>query len=248
MFDQTFVDGSGKTNKSWAVALSFVLESLAVGVLILVPLLWTEALPRAMRFSMLTAPAPPPPAPPPPHPVRTAVKKAAPRRFIGRALQAPSEIPAHAAIFTDERQPLEVSAGVVGFDAAVDLDGIGLGGPAVLPPPPPPVRAPPPPETPKRQEEPVRQSSGVQAARCIHCPKPPYPPIARQARIHGAVVLSAIIARDGTVKKLSVVSTANPLLTKAAMDAVAQWIYVPTILNREPVEVSTAITINFALQ
>ncbi len=61
-------------------------------------------------------------------------------------------------------------------------------------------------------------------------------------------MLSAIIAKDGTVQRLTVVSSANPLLISAAIDAVKRWVYIPTILNREPVEVVTEITVNFALQ
>ena len=68
MFDQTFVDGVGKTNKSWTVTLSFGFQILVVGVLILLPLIFTDVLPKAQLASMLIAPAPPPPPPPPPPP------------------------------------------------------------------------------------------------------------------------------------------------------------------------------------
>ena len=68
MFDQTFVDGVGKTNKSWTVTLSFGLEFVAIGVMVIIPLIWTEVLPKASLVNMLTAPAPPPPPPPPPPP------------------------------------------------------------------------------------------------------------------------------------------------------------------------------------
>jgi protein TonB len=67
------------------------------------------------------------------------------------------------------------------------------------------------------------------------------------ARLQGVVVLEAVIARDGTVDSLRVVS-GNPLLTPAALDAVRQWKYQPTMLNREPVEVITTITVTFTLQ
>ena len=99
-----------------------------------------------------------------------------------------------------------------------------------------------------KQEGPVRQSSGVQAAKLVNGPKPAYPQIAKQARIQGAVVLQAIIGKDGSVQQLKVISSANPLLTPAAMEAVKKWVYIPTILNNEPVEVITEITVNFTLQ
>ena len=246
MFEQTFVDGMGKTHKSWTVLLSFAMECIAVGILVLIPLLWTNPLPGAWRLNVLTAPAPPPPAQPPP-PRETRVVKVQ-RRYLGHSLVAPPAIPVHAPIFTEQQQAL--GDAVNGLDASIDLSGIAAAGPTVIQPlPQPVVRVPPPPaDIPKHQEGPIRQSSGVQAAKCFNCPKPAYPPLAKQARIQGAVVLSAIIAKDGTVKNLTVVSSANPLLMAAAMDAVKKWVYIPTILSNEPVEVSTEITVNFSLR
>jgi periplasmic protein TonB len=75
---------------------------------------------------------------------------------------------------------------------------------------------------------------------------PVYPPLARQARIAGAVMLEGIIARDGTVKNLRVLS-GHPLLAGAALEAVRQWRYRPTLLNGEPVEVIAPIAVNFVL-
>jgi protein TonB len=250
MFDQTFVDGVGKTHKSWTVTLSFALEFALVGVMILVPLIWTEVLPKTSLVSMLTAPAPPPPPPPPPPPQQVVkVQHVVQRQFNGQVLQAPREIPHQVAMITeDQLAPLNTGAGVGGIEGGIPggLGGIGISsiGQAPPPPPPPPVVK----EVKPKQEGPIRQSSGVQAAKCVNCPKPAYPPIAKQARIQGAVVLSAVIAKDGTVAKLTVVSSSNPLLTPAAMEAVKKWVYIPTILNTEPVEVATEITVNFTLQ
>ncbi len=94
----------------------------------------------------------------------------------------------------------------------------------------------------------IRQSSGVQAAKIIQNPEPVYPPIARQARIQGTVTLDATIAPDGTVQRLVLLSSSNPLLTPAAMDAVKKWTYQPTILNGQPVTVSTTVDVNFRIQ
>ena len=80
----------------------------------------------------------------------------------------------------------------------------------------------------------------------IHQVKPTYPPLAKQARIQGAVVLQAVIGKDGTIQNLRVVS-GHPMLTPAAIDAVKQWRYKPYFLNGEPVEVETQITVNFTL-
>jgi len=86
----------------------------------------------------------------------------------------------------------------------------------------------------------------VQQAKLIRQVKPVYPPLARQARIQGTVRLTAIIARDGTIQELQVVS-GHPLLVPAALEAVKQWVYQPTLLNGEPVEVITQIDVNFTL-
>jgi protein TonB len=75
--------------------------------------------------------------------------------------------------------------------------------------------------------------------------QPTYPPLARQARIQGVVILDAVIAKDGSVDELKVIS-GHPLLTGAAIDAVKQWKYKPTTLNGEPVEVQTTITVTFS--
>jgi protein TonB len=86
----------------------------------------------------------------------------------------------------------------------------------------------------------------VQAAKLVSQQRPEYPPLARQARITGVVRFSATIAKDGGVAKLELVS-GHPLLVQAATDAVSKWVYQPTLLNGEPVEVLTQIDVNFTL-
>jgi protein TonB len=76
--------------------------------------------------------------------------------------------------------------------------------------------------------------------------QPLYPPIARQARVQGAVELRAIISKNGTIENLLVVS-GHPMLSAAAIEAVRQWRYRPYLLNGEPIEVETEITVNFLL-
>src|SRR5271165_4200238 len=92
----------------------------------------------------------------------------------------------------------------------------------------------------------VRVSSGVAQGLLVHQVKPAYPTLAVQARIQGTVVLQAVIAKDGTVQDLRVVSR-HPLLVQAAMDAVKLWRYKPYLLNDQPVEVDTQINVNFTL-
>jgi protein TonB len=80
----------------------------------------------------------------------------------------------------------------------------------------------------------------------IYKVQPVYPPLARSARVQGSVVLRAVISRAGTIENLQVLS-GHPLLVKAAREAVEQWRYRPYILNGEPVEVETQVTVNFLL-
>jgi TonB family protein len=92
----------------------------------------------------------------------------------------------------------------------------------------------------------IRVGGNVQAEMAISAPKPVYPPQAKQARIQGTVRMNVVIGKDGTVKDLQVAS-GHPLLVDTAADAVRQWVYKPTLLNGNPVEVVTVVDVNFTL-
>jgi periplasmic protein TonB len=92
----------------------------------------------------------------------------------------------------------------------------------------------------------VRVSEGVQQALLVRRVLPVYPELAKRIRLDGTVVLRAVIGRDGMVRSVEVV-TGHPMLAKAAREAVLEWRYQPTLLNGEPVEVETAITVHFVL-
>ncbi len=92
----------------------------------------------------------------------------------------------------------------------------------------------------------IRIGGNVQATKLISQPKPMYPVEAKQARIQGTVSLLATIAKDGTIVNLEVIS-GHPLLVPSALDAVKQWVYQPTLLNGNPVEVETQIDVNYTL-
>jgi protein TonB len=96
----------------------------------------------------------------------------------------------------------------------------------------------------EKPKGPVRVSSGVVAGNAISQPKPVYPPIARAAHVSGAVVLHAIISKEGTIKNLEVISGPE-MLKNSALEAVRNWRYRPYVLNGEPTEVETTITVNF---
>ena len=80
----------------------------------------------------------------------------------------------------------------------------------------------------------------------VHRVQPTYPPIAKAAGIQGAVVLRAVISKEGTIENLSVQS-GHPLLVKAALEAVSQWRYRPYLWNGDPFEVETQVMVNFVL-
>jgi len=92
---------------------------------------------------------------------------------------------------------------------------------------------------------PVRVSH-ISEGNLIRKVQPAYPPLARSARIQGVVVLQAVISKQGSIENLQVL-TGHPLLVPAAIEAVRQWHYRPYVLNNEPVEVETQITVNFSL-
>ena len=85
----------------------------------------------------------------------------------------------------------------------------------------------------------------MQQAKLVRQVPPVYPPEARQAGVSGVVRLNVVVAKDGTVANIEV-ALGPPMLAQAAIDAVRQWVYRPTLLNGVPVEVSTMVEINFA--
>jgi protein TonB len=87
----------------------------------------------------------------------------------------------------------------------------------------------------------------VQSAKLVNQVAPQYPPLARQARIQGTVRLEAVINKEGRIEELKVVS-GHPMLVQAALAAVQQWEYQPTMLNGAPVEVITTIDVNFTMR
>jgi protein TonB len=231
--------------KRATLPIAYIFEALVIGGMILYPLIYTSALPKAQLMTFLSAPPPPPPPPPPP-----AAAAPAPR-IIHRVsmediMRAPTVIPKTVAQVKDEPEPPPTSVGVVGgVPGGVPGGNMGgvlggvLGGVMSSAPPPPP---PPKPQTPQR----IRVGGQVEGARLIFGPKPEYPPLAKMARIQGEVRLDALISKEGTIENLKVIS-GHPLLVSAAMAAVQRWRYQPTMLNGDAVEVATEIDVNFTL-
>ncbi|HKW97037.1 MAG TPA: energy transducer TonB [Bryobacteraceae bacterium] len=248
MFEQTFIPRS-KTRKPWTVLVAFIGELALVGVGVLVPLTFVQALPQEQLMTYLVAPTPPPPPPPPPAHLPKAAKVIT-RSIVPHKLFEPHFVPKAIGIPKQQEmvappQAAGITSGVVGGVPGGQLGGaiggvIGSTG-AVLPPPPPPPAAP---KAPAPQR--IRVGGNVQEGLLIHKVTPEYPTIARTARIQGVVRLSAVIGKDGRVRSLHVIS-GHPLLVRAALTAVARWTYKPTLLNGVPVEVETEVDVRFEL-
>jgi periplasmic protein TonB len=236
MFDD-LVECSSTARKSKTgvgMLISIVVQALILGILILIPLIYTQALPKAFLSTLLVAPAPPPPPPPPAQALVKAIKPV--KLITGGKLMAPKSIPKDITIIKEDAPPPDIAQPSV-FGGIAGANIISAGPVGGFAPPPPPKAA-----TPAR----IKQGGNVTAASIITQTRPVYPPLARQARIQGSVVLHAIIDKDGKVAQLEVVS-GHPLLVQAALDAVREWRYKPTELNGDPVEVDTTITVTFTM-
>jgi len=240
MFEDSLVESSGriKTKRGWTTFLSFGLQMVLLGVLVLIPLIYTEALPKAQMMTFIAAPPPPPPPPPPPAVAPVKVVKVQ-TEIVNNQLRAPTKIPKKIEMVKEDEAPPQMAGVVGGVAGGVPGGAMGgvLGGIVGSSLPPPKVAAP---------QKPLRVSSGVVAGNKISGPNPSYPAIAKTARIQGQVVLQATISKGGTIENLHAVS-GPPMLYQSAIDAVRQWRYKPYILNGEAVEVETTIQVNFTL-
>ncbi|HLK34031.1 MAG TPA: energy transducer TonB [Terriglobales bacterium] len=244
MFEDSLLESGGRlrTKRGMTTTVSFLLQIFLVGILVLIPLLYTEALPKQQLMTFLVAPPPPPPPPPPPAAVPQRVVKVVQTDIINGELRTPTKIPKKVEMIKEEEAPPPVmsAAGVVGgVPGGVPGGQMGgvIGGIISSTPVAVPKVA-----TPQR----VRVSQGVSQGLLIHRVQPMYPPLARQARIQGTVILQAEISKDGTIENLRLIS-GHPMLAPSAIEAVKQWRYKPYFLNGEPVAVETQITVNFTL-
>jgi protein TonB len=248
MFSDSLLEfGAQKKRKFFATTTSFIVNGLIICLMLAVPLMFTEQLPKAQLLTFLVAPPPPPPPPPPAaQQVQTVVKQIQTDLLNTGGLRTPTRIPQKIQMIKEAEAPppMAASGGVVG-GVPGGIPGGQLGGVigsvisstsslAVVP-----KFAP---ATPQR----IRISAGVTKGMCIHRTEPIYPPLARSARIQGNVILSAIIDTNGQITNLQLVS-GHPMLVPAAIAAVRQWRYKPYLLNGQPVEVETTITVIFVL-
>jgi protein TonB len=158
---------------------------------------------------------------------------------IDQGLHAPTKIPKDIKNVKDDAPPPPQMAGVAGMAGMGGPGGPGgvFGGAGMGTAPTPVVRV-------EKPKGPTRVSAGVIAGNILVKTNPVYPPIAKAAHVSGTVVLHALISKSGTIDNLTVVSGPE-MLRAAALDAVRTWRYKPYLLNGEPTEVDTTVTVNF---
>ncbi len=237
MFADSLLETSWRqrSRRSWTTFSSFGLQALIVGILLLLPLLRPVALPFLKPLSTPVMLAPPRALPPQQSLHATTLTQS---NLIDESLIAPRTIPNHVLNVDETAAPPQFigGAGLVpgGMgDAHGILGAIGNGANPIMLAPPPPTLI-------------HLRVSRMMEGNLIHRVDPTYPPMARIARVQGSVVLSAIISKEGTIENVKVL-TGHPMLVQAAEAAVKQWRYKPYILNDQPVEVETQITVNFLL-
>jgi periplasmic protein TonB len=216
--------------------LAFAVQAAVVGVLLLIPLLFTEGLDLYKSNSTLLVAPPPPAAPPPPMVHAQAV---APKQFVIKPqLTAPTVIPRKIAVSApDAGAAPSVSDMTGGVPGGVgDVLGGSLAG---APPPPAPAVA-------ARPKGPIRISTGMKEPRLLYAPNPVYSPIAKAAHIEGTVILDAIIDEHGNVVEVHAVS-GPALLMSSALKAVSERKYEPTILDGEPTAIRLNVKVEFKL-
>jgi periplasmic protein TonB len=216
--------------RGWTTLVSLAIQTFFVGTLILVPMLFTDALPFHVPREVVQIPSAPQSA------QSEAAASIQPRHHaevLSERIQVPRSVPTEIIHFNDLS-----STRFSGNSVPPDPSGIvsaGTGGPQIFA-----FLHMGTSVTPTIQKTPPKQGL------LIRYVKPVYPRLAQAAGVQGEVVLQAIIGKDGRIENLRAIS-GNPLLVKAALDAVQQWRYHPYLLNSEPVEVETQITVRFTV-
>ncbi|PYX32351.1 MAG: hypothetical protein DMG80_08205 [Acidobacteria bacterium] len=220
--------------RGWSAAASFTLQAMVLSLLLAIPMFWVQGPPRLQWLQTITVPPMRSPAAPTEVP-RERHSAGTFRNLLNNQFYMPRYIPSTTPRSEDRDVSSAPDPSNMHFSRG-NTDGVpnGLGDaiPAVTPKPPTPTH-------------PIRISHWSEG-NVIFRIQPTYPPLARQARIQGPVQLRAIISKAGTIERLTVES-GHPILSGAAIDAVRQWRYRPYLLNDEPVEIETEITVNFVL-
>ena len=237
MFQQSILSIE-ESRRPWTFGVSLLAQALFIAIAVLIPLLAEPMMPALnAAIVSLQPPRPPRAAVPAPPPQQIAVART---QSFSAVLVQPREMPDRARINAEPLPPMGAIGPVSPVFSVEGGDIAEIIGVPIAPQPPEPAAEP---EAPAR---PVRVGGAVQAARITRRVLPVYPPLARTTKVSGTVRLHAIIAADGSIAELNVVS-GHPWLVAAAFDAVKQWLYRPTVLNGKPVPVDTQIEVTFTL-
>jgi len=234
MFEDSTFESSGRIrtrSRGWMIA-AFIFNGSILLALILIPLLYPQALPHQLVAYLMEVPAPPTlPQPQPQPPAHAAPFHS---EMDQGHIFAPPRIPPYIAIVGKPEAP--PTAEIPGWETASALPN----GPESI------FRGQPTPTVRPDLRGPVRLPSSIVAGLLIHKTIPVYPAIAKAIRLEGTVVLQATISKAGTIENLHVVSGPAPF-QQATLDAVKSWRYKPYLLNGEPVEVETTVNVVFTL-
>jgi protein TonB len=254
MFEQSTVPRGSNLKRFCTTSLGMIGQAVLVGFAVLAPMLWPQILPRATFVMTIAPPGPPPPVTPAGQTVRSRATRTTTTHSL--MITEPPRIPTTIPVVNDPPPEPHGGPGVPGI---VDAMGSGQNGvpggliseilrQAEVPPVTHAAAERPRPVVAQEPTTPVRiHVSEVQMARLLRRVEPVYPPIAKSARISGTVQLEGVIGVDGRLRELRVLS-GHPFLSRAALDAVSQWVYAPTILNGRAVEVVAPITVTFILK
>ena len=224
--------------------VSLLAHAVIICLVIVIPLVFFSSLQAEELLTFLYAPPAPPPPPPAPAPPASHADKV--RNYRVDVDLPPDHIPAGVfPVPPDESSPIEIDVGRI---AALAGSGRTAGAGGGLPPGVvtlPPIQAPPEPRRPSTPPPPVRVAN-LETSRLIHKVSPVYPETARRAHVSGDVILEAVIDEEGNVSAVKVLS-GHVLLVDAAVQAVKQWKYSPTILTGEPVPIIATVTVMFRL-
>jgi len=217
-----------------ATLASFAMQALGLSLLLAIPLLTIQGPPKLQRFDQSPILMPPSASALPPSGQRPTHSP-----NISQGLQEPTTIPNTIANLKEQPVASPPDVSDLGVEGGTGTRGRGVfnsidNSVEVAPPP-----------TSPAPTHPLKVSHWAEG-NIIYRVQPTYPPLARQVRVQGTVELRAIISRAGTIENLVVVG-GHPTLVKSAIEAVRQWRYRPYLLNSEPIEVETEITVNFVL-
>src|SRR5579863_7242246 len=255
MFEQAVLSNGPASKRVWTTFAGVTGQALLVTVAVMIPMIWPEAMPGRQALLRVFIPAPPPPLPhrgeaAPPRVTRVI------REFPKNGISIPRYVPPHPVQIIDEPpMPQGVYSGAdtgpavgspYGVASGLITDILGSARLTPMPPRPAMVHHDEAPAAPAPSIPRYKEGGNVHLGKLIHRVEPLYPRLAAMAHIEGVVELRGVVGIDGRIRELHLLH-GHPLLAGAAIEAVKQWIYEPTTLNGDKVEIDAPIRVTFRL-